>query len=553
MKPFRSADRPSRATVLVLLLVATLSLAGLLGYEAIVATRSRLVTAERTVRDYATIAAWELAARTDAELTRDLERMLNPVTGGLASSPYDRLPPLGLITQAAAGVPACEAGSGAGSRLTFRLDLRDRSLQTDPADAPSRLRAWLRDTVATDAGRPGTAGIRYHTIWGTGAGSGQAVVYGVRSAQSGASALPGASIAAYGLTTCSGVLAGSLVRRVLDGAPLLPSPLLAGMPNDSLLSATVTDQAGDTVYRSSRAEVSPFEAESGVSGGAALRVRIALRRGAIERLAVSPPQPARLPVLLGLLVLSGSLAVIGVLQLRREHELARLRADFTSSVSHELRTPLAQILLFGETLSLGRTRSEEERRQAAGTIVREARRLMHMVENVLHLARLERGVPVLRPAPVVLAPELRRIADDFVQLPAAAGVRLDTRLHEGVAANVDVGALRQIVLNLLENAAKYGGGSAVTLGLERVADEALVWVDDGGPGLSPEDLERVWLPFTRGAASQGAGPGGSGIGLAVVRALAEAQGGSASAANQGPGCRFTVALPLVPSNGSAPR
>jgi signal transduction histidine kinase len=93
----------------------------------------------------------------------------------------------------------------------------------------------------------------------------------------------------------------------------------------------------------------------------------------------------------------------------------------------------------------------------------------------------------------------------------------------------------------------------VTLGLERVADEALVWVDDGGPGLSPEDLERVWLPFTRGAASQGAGPGGSGIGLAVVRALAEAQGGSASAANQGPGCRFTVALPLVPSNGSAPR
>lgn len=543
----------SRASILVLLLVATLSLGGLLGYEAIVATRSRRVTAERTVHDYATIAAWELAARSDAELTRDLERVLNQVTGGLASSPYDRLPPLELVSQAAAGMLSCDPGEKGRVRLVFRLDLRDRSLQTDPAGQPVALLAWLRDTVAADAGRPGTAGARYHTIWGAGSMAGHAIAYGVRAAQSGASALPGASIAAYGLMSCARTLAVSPLRRVLAGPPLLPTPLLAGMPNESLLAVTVTDQAGDTLYRSSPLEVSPFEAETPLGGGASLRVRIGLRRGAIERLAVSPPQPVRLPLLLGLLVLTGGLAVVGVLQLRREHELARLRTDFTSSVSHELRTPLAQILLFGETLSLGRTRSEEERRQAAGTIVREARRLMHMVENVLHLARLQRGVPPVRPAPVVLAPELRRIAADFAQLPVATGIRLDTRLNDEVAANVDIGALRQIVLNLLENAAKYGAGGPVTLGLEQLAGEARVWVEDGGPGLGSDELERVWLPFTRGAASQNAGPGGSGIGLAVVRALAEAQGGSASAENRGPGCRFTVALPLVLTNGSGPR
>jgi signal transduction histidine kinase len=536
-----AATRPSRATVLALLLVATLSLAGLLGYEAILATRSRRVTAERTVHDYATIAAWELASRTEAELTRQLERSLEPVTGGLASSPYDRLPPVTPLSQVIASTAAC---APVVQSFGFRLDLRDQSLVTDRTGVPGQVVAQLRDAVLADARQPGTAGARYHVVWGRGQDADAIIGYGLRAAQSGASAIPGASIAAYGVRTCAGALAVPMLMRTMAGPPLLPSPLLSGLPNDSLLSLALTSSAGDTLYRSSSFEPSPFEAATTLGGAAGPALRIALRRGAIERLAVSPPQPVRLPILIGLLVLSGSLAVVGVLQLRREHELARLRADFTSSVSHELRTPLAQILLFGETLALGRTRSEQERRQAAGTIVREARRLMHMVENVLHLARLERGVPAVRPAPVVLAPELRRIVADFRQLPAGAGSNIDTVLDEELTANVDADALRQIVLNLLENAAKYGAGSAVTLGLERHGDEALVWVEDHGTGIGSDDLERIWHPFTRGTTGQSSQQGGSGIGLAVVRALAEAHGGSAEASNRDPGCRFTVTLPM---------
>jgi len=535
-----AATRPSRATVLALLLVATLSLAGLLGYEAIVATRSRRVTAERTVNDYATIAAWELASRTEAELTRRLERSLEPVTGGLASSPYDRLPPVIPLAQVAESTTVC--GSGLES-FAFRLDLRDQSLVTDRTGS-SPLVAWAREAVLLDARQPGTAGARYHVVWGRGREGDAIIGYGLRAAQSGASAIPGASIAAYGVVTCAGALAVPMLARIMAGPPLLPSPLLAGLPNDSLLSLALTRSVGDTLYRSPSFEPSPFEATTTLGGTSGPELRIALRRGAIERLAVSPPQPVRLPILIGLLILSGSLAVVGVLQLRREHELARLRADFTSSVSHELRTPLAQILLFGETLALGRTRSEQERRQAAGTIVREARRLMHMVENVLHLARLERGVPAVRPAPVVLAPELRRIVADFRQLPAGAGSTIDTVLDEELTANVDADALRQIVLNLLENATKYGAGSAVTLGLEQRGEEALVWVEDRGTGIGSEDLERIWHPFTRGTTGQSVQQGGSGIGLAVVRALAEAHGGSAEASNRDPGCRFTVTLPM---------
>lgn len=547
MPSLPTPSRPSRATILVVLLVATLSLAGLLGYEAIQATRSRRVTAERTVRDYATIAAWELATRSDAVLSGRLETMLGQVTGGLASSPYDRLPPLELVNLAATPVPSC--GSGQGQRVVFRIDLRDRSLVTIPQNVPGEDQRWLRDTLLADAGRPGTAGARYHTLWLVGSEPGRVVVYGLRAAQSGASAIPGAAIAAYGVLTCAKEMTESLLREVLAGAPLLPSPLLAGLPNDSVLSVAVTTPSDDTLYRSPAPETSPFEAGTALGGGGGLRARVSLRRGAIERLAVAPPQAARLPLLLGLLVLTGGLAVVGVLQLRREHELARLRSDFTSSVSHELRTPLAQILLFGETLSLGRARSDEERRQAAGTIVAEARRLMHMVENVLHLSRLERGVPPVRPAPVVLAPELARIAEDFRRLPAAEGMKLTTRLEPEVSANVDAGALRQIVLNLLENAGKYAPGTPVTLGLEQSGSEAQVWVEDQGAGLAEGDLERIWLPFTRGAAGLHASSGGSGIGLAVVRALAEAQGGSATAANGERGCRFTVTLPRIVTNG----
>ncbi len=538
--------RPSRASILALLLVATLSLAGLLGYEAILATQSRRVTAERTVHDYATIAGWELAARTEAELTRRLERSLDQVTGGLAGSPYDRLPPVAMFAATLDSADRCSPGAATIAPLSFRLDLRDQTLVTQPFEPPGARLAWLRDTVLADARQPGRGGVRYRVVWGTGAWSDLGIGYGLRAAQSGASAIPGAAIAAYGVLTCRAALAVPMLKQVMAGPPLLPSPLLAGMPNDSLVAVALTGPAGDTLYQSFSVERSPFEAVTTLGSGSGPVIRMALRRAAIERLAVTPPQPVRLPILIGLLVLSGSLAVVGVLQLRREHELARLRADFTSSVSHELRTPLAQILLFGETLSLGRTRSEEERHQAAGTIVREARRLMHMVENVLHLARLERGVPAVHPSPVLLAPELRRIVADFQRLPAGAEVPLMLALDETVTANVDLDVLRQIVLNLLENAVKYGSGTRVTVGLEQGGADARIWVEDRGSGIAEGDLERIWHPFTRGIASQSSQQGGSGIGLAVVRALAEAHGGSATASNREPGCRFTVSLPIAP-------
>src|SRR5204863_999426 len=125
---------------------------------------------------------------------------------------------------------------------------------------------------------------------------------------------------------------------------------------------------------------------------------------------------SRLFALFGLLVLMGGLVVAVVIQLRREHELTRLRADLTAGVSHELRTPLAQILLFGETLMLERTRSERERRAAAEVIVREARRLMHLVENALHFARTDRHLLELSAEVIDIGALTREILVAFAPL-----------------------------------------------------------------------------------------------------------------------------------------
>ena len=204
-------------------------------------------------------------------------------------------------------------------------------------------------------------------------------------------------------------------------------------------------------------------------------------------------------VLVGLLVLGAGSLVLTALHLRRQHELARLRADFTASVSHELRTPLAQILLYGEMLIFERTRSRQKRRVAAEVIVREARRLMHMVENALHFTRSDRGVATVAPALALVAPVVRDTLVAFAPLAWAADVTIHDDLDATAAAVIDRSALRQILLNLLDNAVKYGPRTqtvVVTLTTER--DVVRLVVEDEGPGVASANRNTIWLPFVRG-------------------------------------------------------
>jgi signal transduction histidine kinase len=166
-------------------------------------------------------------------------------------------------------------------------------------------------------------------------------------------------------------------------------------------------------------------------------------------------------------------------------------------------------------------RSDEERRRSLAIIDQEARRLTHLVENLLHFSRSERQTARITPEPTALAPLVQEVIDGFAPLAAARGVTLATAVPDGLVVPADPGAVRQMLLNLLDNAVKYGpAGQEVRIGATRENGVARLWVVDGGPGIPRAYRERVWERFWRLERDRESSVAGSGIGLAVVRELA---------------------------------
>jgi signal transduction histidine kinase len=255
---------------------------------------------------------------------------------------------------------------------------------------------------------------------------------------------------------------------------------------------------------------------------------------------------SRLPLLLAALALASGLLAAAILLLRRERALSGLRSDFVSSVSHELRTPLAQIRLFAETLLLDRVRTPEERRRSLEIIDQEARRLTQLVENTLLFSRAERGAVALDREPQDVARLVRQTIESFAPLAGARQARLTAEVPETLTATVDEGAFRQILLNLLDNAVKYGpAGQEVRITLEGASKELRLAVEDDGPGIPERDRERVWQRFVRLDRDRETPAAGAGIGLSVVRDLVSLHFGRVSIEEgAGGGCRFVVSIPL---------
>jgi signal transduction histidine kinase len=304
--------------------------------------------------------------------------------------------------------------------------------------------------------------------------------------------------------------------------------------------------AGETVYAPATGYPHEYDGSDtlGVQFGGLLTT-VWLNPKVAERAVIGGLPRSRMPLLLGLLSLTAALVAIALRQLRREDELTRLRSDFVSGVSHELRTPLAQIRMFTETLMLERVRSDEERHRALDIVNRESQRLSHLVDNVLQFSRAERGIIRIAPEPTRLDALLQDVADCFTALAAAREIRLEVRSERYVTAMVDPGAVRQVLLNLLDNAVKYGPeGQTVALELAMDGDGAVLAVEDQGPGIPCEWCERVFDAYWRLPRDGASAIGGSGIGLAVVRELATAHGGAVAALEGASGgARLMVRLP----------
>jgi signal transduction histidine kinase len=239
------------------------------------------------------------------------------------------------------------------------------------------------------------------------------------------------------------------------------------------------------------------------------------------------------------------LTVLAAVQLRREVRFAAERAGFVANVSHELRTPLSQIRLVLDTLKLGRGDDPATRAQALNVADREALRLQHLVEGVLRFTRGARPDDSPR-VEMDAAQEAKSVIEEFAPLASPHGMTITLDASGPVMVRLQRGALRQTLLNLLDNAMKYGGdGTRVRVAVEPMAaGGARLSVVDNGPGVPAKERDRIWRPFERGGAARMRAAGGSGIGLTIVREIAEEHGGRAwvEQASAG-GARFVVELP----------
>ena len=336
---------------------------------------------------------------------------------------------------------------------------------------------------------------------------------------------------------------------ILARRDLLPSAVSGGRAGTEFLALQVLDQLGDTLYHDPRWPEGTQVAEETLDPRvAALRVRMTVLPAAAAALVEGGYPSNELPVLLTVVGLASLMAIVAVLQLRREQQLSRLRAEFVASVSHELRTPLAQVRLFLDTLRLKRYRTDDEREWLVGHLARETTRLEHLVENVLQFSRLQRGegsTPAVEQ--VDLAAVARETADGFAPLAQSHRARLVLDLAPGLEARVDPARFRQVLLNLLDNAVKFGpAGQEVTVRLARENGSARLRVEDQGPGIPADERAAVWTPYFRGAAARAVG--GSGIGLAIVEeAVRQMEGRSWVDTAPGGGAAFVVELPLAPA------
>jgi signal transduction histidine kinase len=534
-----SPMRP-RGAILVAMLLLTLVLVAVLAYQAHEAARSHRSAVEATLEDYASFAAWEYRRRLDGSLRAAIHQALHPLfEAGSHSVVQPTLP--GLDEFNAALDPEMGGCGGLDSAdAYFRLDLGTGELVTNGLPIPGAVGAWAVDTLRAEAaaGRLPGAG-REAIIFDEVEAGAWAAVY----TAPGAGDAPATAI--YGFLTRTSAFAPVCAESFLD-YPLLPPSLTGGVANDSLLSITVTAGRTGTFCESPVQYASPFMAVDtlGLEAGR-LVVEVALRPESAASLLIGGVPRSRLPVLLGLLFLTAGLIIAALVQLRREYELSRLREEFVSGVSHELRTPLAQIRMFAETLLLDRVRSDAERRRSMEIIDREARRLGQLVENVLRFSGSSRRPARLAPEPTALSPLVREVVEAFDPLARARDARVRIDMEPGVAAAVDHGAFRQILLNLLDNAVKYGPrGQTVTVTLVSAQGRARLSVDDEGPGVPRGERERIWASFSRLERDVSAAVAGSGIGLAVVHELTRLHGGWRWVEDSpAGGARFVVELP----------
>ena len=515
------AKMRARGQLVIGVLIASVLVAAALGVQAIRAARSRQAVSDAMLRQYAELAVWELSR----EARKDIDGTLVPVLNEVAHPKQHQ--------------DHCNCAEIAADALLFEVTPAGPVPRSPsfPAELIAALPQYLpgADSQVENARiRLMPDGRMVATKWEPHAGNGGAHV---------------------GLVTGAAHLT-KILARTFARAVLLPPQLTKGFDARTLIDVKVVDERGALIFATAGTVPGSQRIESNLlPESPSLRVHASMTPAFVAALGPEHGGGPNGVLIVGLVIVNVLMVGIGLWQLRRERELSRLRGDFVAGVSHELRTPLAQIRMFTDTLLLDRIRTPAEGRRALEIISRETKRLGQLVENVLYFHRHQR-VPA---APITETLDLGALVVEVVEAfrPLAASRRIGVAVRTPVAdvivdGNAD--ALRQVVLNLLDNAVKFGPADAlVDVSLERREGIAQIAVEDRGRGVPEAERRRIFEPFERGAGASHAG--GAGIGLAVVSQIVRDHRGSIAVEDAASGgARFVVRLPLAedePRHGGA--
>lgn len=529
--------------------------------------QERKAAAERTIRDYAKFASYLYTTR--AYLSARERTLFQAYIPIHPSEPWvpSALPPV----TALAATPDSTERCGPPAQFPiyrFRVMLPSKSITYAGGRPAPSIETIIRDSIPKLAVQKWIRGARFGYLFVDAPGGRETVAYAPAYDSS------DKLLAVYGYRSCYGVrdtMDYSVMYKIVRVLPpmmpgytqegstprsdtihrdgMMTGKWPSGMPADSLLTLTITDTQDRKIYQAPKG--GPSSDFYGVSplryiGGAIIWV--ALRPDVARFLVVGGIPESHVPA--SLLLLAGSivLAIAGFASLRREIQLVRSRERFLANVSHELRTPLQQILMFVQLLRLGRTRNEAEKERSLEIIETETHRLIALSNSVLAAAKSDAQV---QSTPVDIAKVARTAADFFLPLAQARKMTIEVRVPEHTMARGDPGALRQILINVLDNAAKYGPtGQTIAIGACSEGKIVRLWVDDSGPGIPQANRERVWKAFVRLGGTVDDSTGGAGLGLAIVRDLATAMGAHVGLSDTPTGgTRFTLEM-LAATNGA---
>jgi len=261
-------------------------------------------------------------------------------------------------------------------------------------------------------------------------------------------------------------------------------------------------------------------------------------------------------VTLSCIVIVAGVATI-LLAVEKQRRINALKTEFVANVSHELKTPLALVRMFGEMLQSGRVANDEKRKEYLDIIVNESERLSNLIENVLDFAKVERGRGAYEFASGDVGEVVVRAAQVLKYRAEREQVRIDVDVPQALPpCRIDERALQLAVINLIDNAIKYGkspsqngDGSVIRVSAAKAAAGVAIRVVDDGPGIAHSEQDRIFERFVRGSSAREVRDGspvrGSGIGLALVKHIAESHGGTASVESKpGKGSTFVVTIPF---------